>query len=73
MVIGCPGDISLGNRPRSTSLNLEWSPPTNDGGSPVESYMLQVDDGEGGEQRDVYKGSEVNFLLDSLSPGRGYR
>jgi hypothetical protein len=34
---------------------------------------FQVDDGDGGELRDIYKGSEVNFQLDSLSPGRSYR
>ena len=39
---GFPGDICLGSRPSSTSLSLEWSPPANDGGNPVESYILQV-------------------------------
>ena len=33
----------------------------------------QVDDGEKGELRDVYKGSEVNHQLTSLTPGRTYR
>lgn len=33
----------------------------------------QVDDGVGGALTDVYKGSEVTFLLDSLAPGRSYR
>ena len=88
-MIGAPGDICLGSRPHSTSLSLEWSPPSNDGGSRVESYILQVsalissgwsqwvwfqvDDGAGGEMRDVNKGSEVSFQLDSLTPGRSYR
>jgi hypothetical protein len=70
---GCPGDICLSSRPHSTSLSLEWSVPSNDGGSPIESYILQVDDGVGGDLRDMYKGSEVNFQLDSLTPGRKYR
>ena len=32
-----------------------------------------MDDGEGGDLRDAYKGSEINFRLDSLSPGKNYR
>ena len=33
----------------------------------------QVDDGLGGPLADVYKGSEVSFQLDALTPGRSYR
>ena len=32
-----------------------------------------MDDREGGELRDVYKGPEANFQLNSLAPGRSYR
>jgi hypothetical protein len=68
-----PGAICLHDRPHSTSLSLEWSPPSNNGGSLIESYILQVDDGVGGELREMYKGAEVNFQLTSLAPGQSYR
>ena len=32
-----------------------------------------MDDGAGGELRDVYKGPEANFQLNSLAPGQSYR
>ena len=35
--------------------------------------LPQVDDGVGGELREMYKGAEVNFQLTSLAPGQSYR
>ena len=41
-----PGAPTAKERATSTSLYVEWQPPTDDGGSPILSYVLQMDDGE---------------------------
>ena len=51
-----PGAPTSKERPTPHSLYVEWQPPTDDGGSPVQSFVLQMDDG----QRSLTTGSSSN-------------
>ena len=41
-----PSAPTAKERATPTSLYVEWQPPTDDGGSPILSYVLQMDEGE---------------------------
>ena len=56
-----PGAPTNKERPTPHSLCVEWQPPTDDGGSPVQSYVLQTDEGE----RSVRTGSSSNTTATS--------
>ena len=43
---GSPPPPSLLCSPHHTSLHLTWTPPTDDGGSPIHSFTLQVRDAQ---------------------------
>ena len=43
-----PGAPTNKERPTPYTLYVEWQPPSDDGGSPVQSYVLQMDQGERG-------------------------
>ena len=51
-----PGAPTNKERPTSYSLCIEWQPPTDDGGSPIQNYILQMDEG----QRSLKTGSSSN-------------
>ena len=51
-----PGAPTNKERPTPHSLYVEWQPPTDDGGSPIQSYVLQMDNG----QRSLITGSSSN-------------
>ena len=82
-----PGAPTLKERATPTSLYIEWQPPTDDGGSPVQSYVLQMDDGERDSKSrsttsrdsgspalaDAYTGPETSYKAEGLKPGRKYR
>lgn len=53
------------------SFKVRWDPPADDGGSPVENYILEIDGGQGWQT--VYKGNGLEHLCDYLYPGTQYK
>lgn len=56
-----PGAPTNKERPTPYSLYVEWQPPTDDGGSPIHSYILQTDEG----QQNLRTGSSSNAIASS--------
>ena len=54
-----------------TSFKVRWDPPSDDGGSPVENYILEIDGGTGWQT--VYQGSGTEYLCDNLPPGTSFK
>lgn len=46
-----PGALTSKERATPTSLYVEWQPPVDDGGSSIQSYVLQMDEGERSSKR----------------------
>ncbi|XP_050675432.1 fibronectin type-III domain-containing protein 3A isoform X2 [Leptidea sinapis] len=70
-VPGPPGRPSTKGKVHSRSFRVKWDAPTEDGGADVESYTLELDDGEG--YRQAYHGPEKEAHCDRLQPGTPYR
>lgn len=65
-----PGPPHLAERARSSSLHVAWQAPSDDGGTAIHGYILQMDGGLGGEMATCYQGPETSYVAESLSPGR---
>uniref|UniRef100_A0A4W5L5T9 Fibronectin type-III domain-containing protein n=1 Tax=Hucho hucho TaxID=62062 RepID=A0A4W5L5T9_9TELE len=65
-------------KPKAREVQLRWGPPCVGGGSPVSVYSVEVcgagPQGSTGQEevREVYQGSEVDYTVGSLLPGRTY-
>ncbi|XP_045070494.1 fibronectin type-III domain-containing protein 3A isoform X2 [Coregonus clupeaformis] len=65
-------------KPKAREVLLRWGPPGVDGGSPVSVYSVEVcgagTQGSAGQEevREVYQGSEVDYTVGNLLPGRTY-
>ncbi|XP_037976773.2 fibronectin type-III domain-containing protein 3a isoform X1 [Plutella xylostella] len=66
-----PARPSPRGKVHSRSFRLRWDPPPDDGGAPVESYTLELDDGSG--WREAWRGREREALCERLQPGAEYR
>lgn len=44
-VPGSPGDVVATTSEETTTVKIVWSPPTDDGGQPVQGYLLRVSEG----------------------------
>lgn len=68
---GPPGRPAARGKPLPRSFRLRWEPPADDGGAPVASYLLELDDGDGYKR--AYGGAEREAHCDRLRPGTAYR
>ncbi|CAH2066329.1 unnamed protein product, partial [Iphiclides podalirius] len=68
---GAPGRPAPKGKIHSRAFRLRWDPPTDDGGAAVDTYILEIDGGEG--YQPVYKGPEREAHCDRLQPGVQYR
>lgn len=68
---GAPGRPAARGKPKPRALRLEWDAPADDGGATVDSYLLELDDGDG--YAEAYRGRETEALCDRLRPGTPYR
>ena len=58
-------------RLHSNSFKVRWDCPSDDGGSPVTNYILEIDDSRGWQT--VYRGSDLECICDNLRPGTQYK
>ncbi|XP_046961636.1 fibronectin type-III domain-containing protein 3a isoform X2 [Vanessa cardui] len=68
---GPPGRPAPRGKIHSRAFRLRWDPPTDDGGTAVESYTLEIDGGEG--YSCAYRGPDREAHCDRLLPGTQYR
>ena len=68
---GPPARPQVKGKVRPHSFKICWSSPADNGGTPISSFYLELDDGSGWVS--VYSGEEVEFVCDKLSPGTQYR
>jgi hypothetical protein len=68
---GTPGSPRLLTHIKRREIALIWDPPSDDGGSPVTSYHLEMACNEK-KFVCVYKGVESQYLCEGLTPGANY-
>lgn len=61
------------SRVTPTSVHIKWSSPTRTNGDPVRSYMLMMDDGQGGPLAKVHVGGSTSYKAMKLQPASRYR
>lgn len=66
-----PSAPTVKGRPKSTKLTLVWSPPSDNGGSRITGYRLEIDRDSGFEC--IYTGEGTETDCTELSPGKSYR
>lgn len=70
---GSPGKIKDSNI-TPNSVTLTWTPPSDDGGSPIKKYLIEAKDGRTGEWKEVATvPSKINQkTIDDLDEGVDY-
>eukprot|EP00095_Tigriopus_kingsejongensis_P003703 maker-scaffold382_size189932-snap-gene-0.26 protein:Tk03703 transcript:maker-scaffold382_size189932-snap-gene-0.26-mRNA-1 annotation:"fibronectin type-iii domain-containing protein 3a" len=71
-VPGPPVRPASKGRLHANSFKVRWDPPADNGGSPIKSFTLELDDGPNG-WRTVYQGSECECVCENLTPGTQYK
>ena len=65
-----PNPPALRTRPGSSSLSLQWSEPSYNGGSPITKYALEM---YTYTWEKIYMGSESAYVIGGLKPGKYYK
>ncbi|XP_028401891.1 fibronectin type-III domain-containing protein 3A-like [Dendronephthya gigantea] len=63
----------LEGKVHTKSFMVSWVPPSDDGGTEIVSFSLEVNSGAGGEFKELYKGLDTTFKIQDLSPGQAYK
>lgn len=66
---GPPPKPQLKGRALSNSFKVYWDPPKDNGGTEVNSYLLQLDDGS----KTIHATNEREFTAEQLQPGFTYK
>lgn len=74
---GPPPKPYLKDRPLAHSLNITWQEPPDNGGSEIQTYVLQLSKefsgkGVASELEDLYSGPDKVYRAEGLLPGRKY-
>ncbi|XP_076138396.1 fibronectin type-III domain-containing protein 3A isoform X2 [Alosa pseudoharengus] len=71
---GCPPRPSLRGKANPTSFRLTWDAPKDNGGSDITKYTVEMSEGlTGSTWEEVYSGSAMECVCDSLKPGCSYQ
>lgn len=54
-------------------IDIEWTPPTNDGGAPIEGYIVEQKDAHTGEWKKVMETPDTNASIKGLKEGEMYQ
>ena len=57
----------------SISLSVDAIDASGDGGAPITGYIVQIDDGNGGEFTDIHDSLTLSLIINSLNSGLIYR
>lgn len=50
------------------SLSFSWAPASSPMRDPITEYVLEIDDGDGGDFREIYRGARTTFTAGGLKP-----
>lgn len=70
---GQPSRPVLEGKLRSSGFTVAWVPPEDMGGSEISAYVLQADDGKGGQFTEVYRDLGCDYTFTGLSPGHLFK
>lgn len=69
IIPGKPLPPKLASKPKSSSVQLKWSYPDNDGGSSIINYEVKL---QNDDEYSAYKGNDFTIVINNLQPGRNY-
>uniref|UniRef100_A0AC35U477 Twitchin n=1 Tax=Rhabditophanes sp. KR3021 TaxID=114890 RepID=A0AC35U477_9BILA len=69
---GKPQDVDITDWDKD-NMTVEWKPPVNTGGAPIENYIVEMKDSLGQwTECATVKGDETKVVVDGLTPGENY-
>lgn len=71
---GVPAKPSVKGKVHSHGFKITWDPPRDNGGAPINKYVVEMAEGSNGSKWDmIYSGATREHLCDRLTPGCYYR
>ncbi|KAJ8368605.1 hypothetical protein SKAU_G00086330 [Synaphobranchus kaupii] len=69
-----PCRLTVRGKVHPTSYRMSWEPPSDDGGSEITEYVVEISEGPNGALWElVYRGSALEYVCDGLKPGSSYQ